>query len=126
MSHDEIQRRKMASELLQALLLKLCPQSMKNLIDYRLPNELVRKQKVSKKDNRFLVAHVHFIYGQRKKVKGCKYCEGVNKPVYTPEEIAERKRMKYQYYLQWKEKQEQENWDNLTDEERHIRDIQNG
>ncbi|KKN71711.1 hypothetical protein LCGC14_0417770 [marine sediment metagenome] len=50
-------------------------------------------------------AHAHFVKGKLVVDSECKNCRGVPIPKKTPAELAERKRQKYQYYLDWKRKQ---------------------
>ena len=76
-----------------------------SLIDYKVPKfkkqlptgvrRLLRTDRLGVK----YVAHAHFIKGTLVYDSTCKHCVGILKPKKTASEIAERNRMKYQYYF---------------------------
>lgn len=109
-----------------------------NLIDYNLPSKLLPNTNVSGSKRNTLrpryehfnwkrhqvkrncVAHAHFIKGEQVFDKECNYCRGVEKPKKTPEEIAQKERLKRHYIKEWQKRSTE---DDFVEHEQHLRDI---
>lgn len=68
----------------------------------QLPEGVVRYNKKKHKGPKDIYAHAHFMKGVQVYDSNCSYCKGIKKPKKSRAEIAEKKRMKYKYYLEWK------------------------